>query len=367
MRRLGPEEWSGLAMLVVSVAVAGPVLLGAADPAIPRGWWIALFAVLIVSLVVAGIGEGSPASVHPAFVLAVVSSWAVLLTAPGLGLLPVLLVVVAAVSVYVVPLSVGFLVVGLNTVVVAVVAVQQTSVVSETVIITGFYLLIQLASVLSTVTLVREQRMRRELTEAHVDLRAATVLLSESARTAERLRISRDLHDLVGHQLTVLTLELEAARHREGEQARAHVERANRVARDLLTDVRATVGDLRAGPSDLREALRSVVRDLPGLAVTVHVDPEVRVDGDQASALVRAVQEIVTNAIRHSGAGTLSIHVAADASGVVLTAVDDGRGADEPVPGNGLRGLVERFEALGGDVSFGGLEGFRVTVRVPVP
>ncbi|MGY2002635.1 sensor histidine kinase [Blastococcus sp. SYSU DS1024] len=366
MRRLGPDEWSGLAMLVVAVVVAGPVLLGAADPTIPRGLWIAVFAVLIGALLVAAAGAGSSRRAHAAFALAVSSSWAVLLTAPGLGLLPVLLVVVAAVSVYVVPLRVGLLVVALNTAVIALASARQTGDVPQTLIITGFYLLIQLASVLSSVAVVREQRMRRELTEAHVDLRAATVLLSESARTAERLRISRDLHDLIGHQLTVLTLELEAAHHREGEQARVHVARANRVARDLLTDVRTTVGELRGGPPDLAGALRQVVRDLPGLDVTISVAPEVRVDEAQTVALVRAVQEIVTNTIRHAGARTLTIDVVADRSGVVLTAVDDGTGAREPVPGNGLRGLVERFEALGGDVSFGGDQGFRVTARVPM-
>ena len=58
--------------------------------------------------------------------------------------------------------------------------------------------------------------MRTELARAHVELRAAAVLLEQSARTAERLRISRELHDLIGHQLTVLTLSLEAARHLEG-------------------------------------------------------------------------------------------------------------------------------------------------------
>ena len=218
---------------------------------------------------------------------------------------------------------------------------------------------------LSSATLVREQRLRRELSQAHVDLRAASALLSESARTAERLRISRDLHDLIGHQLTVLTLELEAAKHREGERAREHVDRANQVARDLLADVRQTVSELRTASSDLSEALRQVVRDLPDLEVSVDVAPGVQVDEEQAAALVRAVQEIATNTLRHADARELWIEVAARPPGVVLTAVDDGRGYRELVPGNGLRGLAERFEALGGGVQFDGANGFRVTATVP--
>lgn len=366
MRRVGVEVWSGLAMLVVSVAVGGPVLFGVAEPTIARGWWIALFAAHIAVLLVTAVGDRPSTFRHVAFAAAVGSCWAVVLTAPNLGLLSILLVLVAALSVYVAPVYVAFVVVGLNTGVLALVAVQRGGGVAETTTTLGFYLLIQLAVVLSSVAFVREQRMRRELTEAHVDLRATAVLLSESTRTAERLRISRDLHDLIGHQLTVLTLELEAARHREPEQARTHVDRANRVARDLLADVRATVGELRTEPSDLTEALRQVVQDLPGLEVSIDVDADVRVGEEQIAAFVRAVQELVTNAIRHADARELWIQVSSDGPSAILTAVDDGRGAREPVLGNGLRGLVERFEALGGAVAFDGSGGFRVTARVPV-
>lgn len=365
MRRLGPEEWSGLAMLIVSVAVGGPVLFGAAQTTIPRGGWIALFAVLIVALLFAVGSERPSWFKYTTFAVAVVSSWAVVLTAPHMGLLPILLVVTAGVSVYVVPLSVGFVVVGLNTVVLAYLLMQQSSEVANWVIVMGFYLLIQLAALLSSVTVIREQRMRRELSEAHIGLQAATVLLSESTRIAERLRISRELHDLIGHQLTVLTLELEAARHRNCEQAREHVDRANRVARELLADVRATVGELRCASSDLAEALHQVVQDLPGLDVSIDVASDLRVGEEQAAALIRAVQEIVTNTIRHANARELWIEVAAGESGVVLTAVDDGCGAREPVLGNGLRGLTERFQALGGKVTFDGDNGFRVTAQVP--
>jgi signal transduction histidine kinase len=365
MRRLGTDGWSGLVMLAVSVAVAGPALLGAAEPAIPRGWWTALFAVVIVALVLALFRERSDPAGYGLFTAAVVSSWTVVLTAPHMGLLPVLLVVTAAVSVYLVPLRVGFVVVGLNTAVLVLTVVLHARDSVDALITVGFYLLIQVATVLSSVTLIREQRLRRELSEAHIDLRAASALLSESARTSERLRISRDLHDLIGHQLTVLTLELEAARHREGEQARGHVDRANQVARELLADVRRTVGELRTASSDLSEALRQVVRDLPDLDVSVDVDADVQVDEERVAALVRAVQEIVTNTIRHADARELWIEVAARPPGVVLTAADDGRGFRELVPGNGLRGLTERFEALGGSVEFDGADGFRVTARVP--
>ena len=99
-------------------------------------------------------------------------------------------------------------------------------------------MLFQVASAMSCLSVLREQRTRRELTAAHGQLRAATALLGESARSAERLRIARDLHDSVGHSLTVLSLELEAARHRPATEGKPHIERAGAIARQLLSEVR---------------------------------------------------------------------------------------------------------------------------------
>ncbi|GAA0367883.1 hypothetical protein GCM10009541_07900 [Micromonospora gifhornensis] len=365
MRRVGTEEWSGLAMLVVAVAVAAPGLFGAAELMIGRGWWLALFVLLLAALLTATAAPEQGRSRYVAYGVAVVAAWTLVLTARHLGLLPVLLVLTAAVSVHVVPLSVGLTVVGLNTAVIILVAVPTTRTPAELTLIVGFYLLIQLASLLSSMTLLREQRMRRELAAAHVEVKAAGLRLEESARTEERLRISRELHDLIGHQLTVLTLELETARHLDGAAAREHVERADRVARDLLGDVRATVGQLRTESVDLGQALRRMARDLPGLDVSIDVSADLRVDEERGAAFVRAAQEIITNTIRHAEAQRLRISVTGDDGAAVLDAHDDGRGARRPAFGNGLRGLRERFEALGGEVVVDGSAGFRVTARVP--
>ncbi|WP_233558892.1 sensor histidine kinase [Micromonospora radicis] len=362
---MGTEEWSGLVMLVVAVAVAAPGLFGAVDTEIPRAWWIVLFVLFMSALLTSVAGITRRWLPYAALGTTVVASTALVLTAPRMGMLPILLVLTAAVSVYVVPLAVGLVVVGVNTAVIALAAAATPRTPADIAVTVGFYLLIQLATVLSSVTLLREQRMRRELAEAHVDLRAASVLLSESARTAERLRISRELHDLIGHQLTVLTLELETARHLDGDPAREHVERANRVARDLLGDVRGTVGRLRTEPFDLEQALLRVAADLPGLDVSIDVSAAVAVDEEKSAAFVRAAQEIVTNTIRHADARELWITVTADGTYTVLDARDDGHGACDPVLGNGLRGLRERFQALGGQLVVDGADGFRVTARVP--
>ena len=368
-QRYGYEIWSGLAMLVVAIAVASPVLFGAAEPSIHRTLWTSLFVVFMLSLIAAVSGMARRVDLL-GFAAAVVFSWMLVLTAPGMGLLNILLVLTAAISAYLVPVWGGFVLVGLNTVVLAVDAVQEASpqgggaiteaALMELGLFLGFYLMIQVATLLSTVTLIREQRQRRELARAHVDLRAASAVLAVNARAAERLRISRDLHDTLGHQLTVLALELEAARHRTPGPAREHVERAGTVAKELLADLRATVDQLRTEPTDLARALDEVVADLPGLHVELDVEPEISLDEARTEALVRAVQEITTNTLRHADATRLWITVGLDGENggvgrdVVLTAEDDGCGPpDAGAGGNGLRGIAERFEMLGGTATFG--------------
>lgn len=108
------------------------------------------------------------------------------------------------------------------------------------------------------------------------------------------------------------------------------------------------------------------MHDIPGLRVSLEVADDVEVGEEESAALVRAVQEIVTNTLRHAGARSLSVSVARDQDGsTLLRTQDDGQGAPRVELGHGLRGLVERFEALGGEVRLDGQGGFAVTARVP--
>lgn len=372
MRETKTGIWAGLTMVVVAVMVGLPALLGYVDPLMPRPVWVMLYLGYLVCVGLSASWSHRPVTARVLLAVAVVVSWAVLLTLPGMGLVPILLVITAAVSVGQVPLWGSALLIVANCAVLGAGSLLFGFPLLEGWLLLGFYLLIQAATVLSSATLMREMALRQQLAEAHVELRAATVLLSEAARTDERLRISRELHDAMGHQLTVLTLELEAARHRPGGRATEHIDRADRVARELLGQVRQTVGELRQTPSDLTEALHSMVIDVADLDVDIHVDETVRVDERQHTALVRGVQEILTNTLRHAQAHRLRIavtsEVSPDGAETVLCAEDDGVGEPVVEPGHGLLGLRERFEALGGSVSVdgtGGTEGFRVTARVP--
>ena len=365
MRRTDPEVWAGIAMLVVILGIGALVPIAAAEAVtLPVGAWLGVFAAFVV--VTVGIVLRAGFATPRAYTLLgaqVVLVATLVLAAPGAGWLPILLVVVAALSVYVVPVPVVAVVVAVNAVVVGA-AVGLRGSATDALLTAMIYLLLQVASVGSTLALQRERRMREQLAVAHVELRAAAVLRDESTRSDERLRIARELHDVLGHQLTVLALELETASHQDGGRAREHVLRAKDVARELLGDVRATVGELRRQAPSLQESLGALVERVTVPRVRVAVDDDVTVDEDQTVVLVRVVQEALTNAIRHAEATVLDVVVSADEGRVRLVAQDDGWGAARVEPGNGLRGIEERVRAAGGTVRIDGRNGFRVEVEL---
>lgn len=236
----------------------------------------------------------------------------------------------------------------------------------EVVLTTVLYALLQAGSAMMVWSQRRVEEALEEVSVAHVGLRSASVLLAESSQAQERLRISRELHDVLGHQLTVLSVELEVASHLAEGEGREHVLRARGLTKDLLADVRSVVGVERDRTLDLSAALARVVEGVPSPRVHLEVGADVEVDGERTEALVRAVQEITTNTIRHAHADHLWLTVAADGPVVRLTAHDDGVGTRGAPPGNGLRGLRERVEGLGGSVHLDGGPGCRVTVELPV-
>ncbi|TDD44637.1 two-component sensor histidine kinase [Nonomuraea terrae] len=367
MRRWDPEAWSSVFVTLVCVFV-GVVQLGNAEVARLPGWWIC-FAAFCCALLICMyfVGLLPRRVVLTAFAAQVLLGPALVLMAPRAGWTPILLVFTAAISAYLLPLRTTAAVIAFNTLVVAAVPQMQGGS-GEALLAALLYLLLQLGSALGVVAQAREARMRQKLAEAHTELRTAGALLAESTRADERLRIARELHDLLGHQLTVLALELEVASHQATPPASEHVARARRLAGDLLADVRTTVGELRRRAPDLRDTLERIVAELPEPVVHLTIDDAVEADEERTAALVRCVQEVVTNTIRHAAAGRLWIEITADEKGgLTFTARDDGRGADRIVPGNGLRGIAERAEALGGRAHFWAERGFHVVAEMPSP
>jgi signal transduction histidine kinase len=197
-----------------------------------------------------------------------------------------------------------------------------------------------------------EAGARESLTRANAELRAAHALLAESTRMTERLRISRDLHDVLGHNLTSMAVHLDVASRLAQGASVEHVQCARQLAGTLLDEVRDVVGQIRVHPVDLRASLRSLTEELPGLRVSLSLPDDLTpIDPARADAVLRCVQELITNTLRHAQARELSIEIRQSADGsVFIAARDDGRGG-EVVEGHGLAGMRERFESLGGNLS----------------
>jgi len=207
---------------------------------------------------------------------------------------------------------------------------------------------------------------------AVVSARREAEARAELAAARERARIARDLHDVLGHDLTALGLQLEIATHLDGERARAQNARARELAARLLGDVRAVVAAMRDDrPRRLVEEIRAKLVDVPGLAIHLDApDSLVVAEPGRAECIVRCVQEVVTNARRHAvGAENLWITVRRDGGAVVVEARDDGKGAPEVRDGHGLRGMRSRLEEMGGrlEVRSEAERAFEVSVRLPVP
>ncbi|MFD7557532.1 sensor histidine kinase [Streptomyces sp. NPDC059533] len=220
----------------------------------------------------------------------------------------------------------------------------------------------------------------RAMIRTTMELREARATVAQLAANEERLRMARDLHDLLGHSLSLITLKSELA----GRMLPDHPDRAaqqvadiEQVSRQALVDVREAVSGYRRPtlPGELagaRTALAAagVVAKLPGEGG----DLPGELTEEQESALAWSLREAVTNVVRHSGAKRCAVSLETpqtlEGPVVELTVRDDGAGG-QAVPGNGLTGLTERLEAVGGTLSAGpagaaGTSGFRLVARVPL-
>ncbi|MBD0670908.1 hypothetical protein BU198_09345 [Streptomyces sp. CBMA156] len=235
-----------------------------------------------------------------------------------------------------------------------------------------------LSAFLSGVAMTGLQRLVATMKE----LREARATVAHLAASEERLRLARDLHDLLGHSLSLITLKSELAGRfmdaGKDEAARAQVAEIEQVARQSLIDVREAVTGFRR--PTLQVELAAAGTALAAAQVRLEAAPRL-VDSwpsladEEAGALAWALREAVTNVVRH-GEGATVCTVTADVSWetsgeryAVLEITDDGRGPGKSQPGNGLSGLEERLALVGGRLETGPGErgrGFRLRAAVPL-
>jgi signal transduction histidine kinase len=225
----------------------------------------------------------------------------------------------------------------------------------------------------------RSLRERREHTEA---LRASA---AAEAVTSERLRIARDLHDLVAHSIGVIAVQAGAGRRvidSRPEVARGALEAIETTSRETLAGLRRTVASLRrtgTDPDAPPPASAPGLADVDSIAGSAAA-AGLRVDVCSAGysrplpaevdlAAYRIIQEAVTNAVRHSGGGECRVSIEYRDDALVIDVSDSGRGGPPAVGGFGITGMRERATLLGGDLAAGPRPegGFRVRARLPLP
>jgi signal transduction histidine kinase len=229
-----------------------------------------------------------------------------------------------------------------------------------------------------TELLRREQRARAELDDANARLRGYAAQAEELATTQERNRVARDIHDGLGHHLTVVAMQVQAARAvlpTDPARADAVLARAQQQSAEALAEVRRSVATLREPRTSppLGEALTALAADTTaaGVPTELEVTGTVRVLlPDTEESLFRAAQEGLTNVRKHASADRARLRLAYGDDGTVrLEVCDDGLGTARAAEGSGfgLLGVRERASRLGGSVDVLSEPGSGTTVRVAVP
>jgi signal transduction histidine kinase len=219
---------------------------------------------------------------------------------------------------------------------------------------------------------------------ARADLAKRNEAAEGRRRTAEeRLSIAREMHDVVGHSLAVISLQAGVAERlleTRPDEVRKSVAAIRKVSREALTELRGELALLRGDGSPAERAPAPDLRALPGLVASMReagLQVELDVDSDQrpvpeivAAAAYRIAQESLTNVVRHAGVGVhTTVRVAFDGKNLLVEVVDDGRGAIGEPTGSGIDGMRERVVVLGGQFAAGARTqgGFRVWASIPSP
>ncbi len=198
-------------------------------------------------------------------------------------------------------------------------------------------------------------------------MRLANDEIEHLAKVAERERIARDMHDVLGHTLSLITLKSELARKlvdRDPGRAKQEMQEVETASRAALADVREAIRGYRSDGIFAELARARAALETAGVTVECDTHP-VPLSPAQESVLALALREAVTNVMRHAEARRCNVILKQNAFQCTLEVADDGRGAAGP-EGNGLRGMRERLEALGGSLRLLSSNGTRLIIDLPL-
>jgi two-component system sensor histidine kinase DesK len=209
--------------------------------------------------------------------------------------------------------------------------------------------------------IAERNRMNRELRRADEEI-------EHLAKVAERERIARDLHDVLGHTLSVITLKSELAGKlidRDPQRAGNEIREVEEISRQALSDVRDAIRGYRSKGLVAELAHAKSTLETAGVVVKYDASTTMKLPAMQEGVLSMAVREAVTNVVRHAQARTCSLRLEQQNGTCRLEIEDDGRGGSTS-EGNGLRGMRERVEMLGGTVTRDSQVGTRITIILPL-
>jgi signal transduction histidine kinase len=216
---------------------------------------------------------------------------------------------------------------------------------------------------------VSAESSRDQLVLVNADLLATRALLADSARDAERVRVARELHDVAGHKLTAMRLNLRALAADPAVGGRTEVVVAERLSGELLADIRQVVQSLRDDRGlDLATALRALAAPFPRPSLHLTIAAGVRVtDPAVAETVLRLAQEALTNAARHAGAERVWLRIDNGEPGLHIDIHDDGQCGVTIREGNGIAGMRERLSLLDGALEVGRTPhgGLHLSARLP--
>ncbi|WP_407067633.1 sensor histidine kinase [Marilutibacter alkalisoli] len=348
---------------IVTVATVGMAIQLDSVTAVGTVWGLlGLFIAALLAL------DVLPAASWSRAVLYLVQSacaFAVIALAPRTGVAPILLVILVAELVMDYPLRVVLpLALLFNLILYALLAsAGRDPVWLQVVLYMGF----QAFAMLTTWYARTAEEARDRLAAVNADLLATRSLLADSVRDRERLRVARELHDVAGHKLTALTLNLRVLA--ADLPPRHELQQAEQLAGELLGDIRRIVHAVRDERGfDLATALRALAAPLPRPQLDLRITPDVHVaDPDTAETLLRLVQEALTNTARHTSADRVRVSLAMVDGDIRVDIEDDGHLRGPLREGSGLTGMRERVQARGGRIEFGSSSASALRIEAWLP
>lgn len=250
--------------------------------------------------------------------------------------------------------------------------IRQEGIMDALALSTGHFCF-QLMAFRHTRNALSETEARLELARVNEELVKSRELLQKATQKAERLHISRELHDVAGHSLMALDMHLDIGLHHLSDEkyhkSKEHFQYAKELGKRLSQDVRKTVKGLRTSlQNDLPYEIHHLTEQTK-LNVHLKMDQDFQVSCPTRSHIIlRSLQEILVNTTLHAQASQIWISLAYQGKNIVLQAKDDGQGMQDIQEGSGLTGMRERVEEVGGNISIytAPNQGMNIKIQLPM-